>query len=409
MSTRGRFTPVHAPYVEVSLVVATKEVWRRRAEEAIQALLNREGAATQPEMEAKISDPLAPVGGSWRADRPQPHHLTTARLRLLDAGIIESPREATRGGRVVRTYSLASYPSKAAERAAARKRLLHSRFLSWSESEPGTGLAPVPAALERVVNASLIAAAASGYRPVREGGGEVSSLLGAPVPSGAIDNAAWFSGLDPRGFPLKQVLTLIEVKNVRQWIYPNTQELYQLLDKAARLQLIHRGVDIAPVLVCRQVHFLTASMARQMGFHVIGTWRQYVRAVSPVVGSGPDALRLFSEVNDELGYNLMLHDREVQPMVDQFSRVLPSRIQYVAERWSSVMGHPDIPVLLRRLRDDSTMGFDRHAVLGELGTAVAEVTGETPRWSPTVGEDEPEPDFDPADDYDAMDFHERDD
>lgn len=26
----------------------------------------------------------------------------------------------------------------------------------------------------------------------------------------------------------------IEAKNVRQWIYPRTQELYQLLDKSAR-------------------------------------------------------------------------------------------------------------------------------------------------------------------------------
>jgi hypothetical protein len=55
--------------------VATAEEWRTLAAEQIVALLKSEHAVTQPEMEAKISDPL-PVRGPRGA-----RNLTTSRPR----------------------------------------------------------------------------------------------------------------------------------------------------------------------------------------------------------------------------------------------------------------------------------------------------------------------------------------
>lgn len=105
----------------------TAEQWRSVATDKLLELLAVEGAVTQPEMEAKLSE--GAFGSSGRRHRPQPHHLSTARHRLLDANVIVQQRNTTRGGRTVSTFSLADVTKKA-DRAAARKRLLHARYLS---------------------------------------------------------------------------------------------------------------------------------------------------------------------------------------------------------------------------------------------------------------------------------------
>ena len=112
-------------------VVATVDQWRAWAADAIQALLDAEGAATQPGMEAKLSDRRF----EGIAHKIDPHHLTTARSRLLEAGVIERSHDRTRGQGVVTTY-VRSDPTKLAQRAAGRKRLLHARFMSWNSDEP---------------------------------------------------------------------------------------------------------------------------------------------------------------------------------------------------------------------------------------------------------------------------------
>lgn len=360
--------------------MATAEEWRTLAAEQIVALLKSEHAVTQPEMEAKISDPL-PVRGPRGA---QPHHLTTARQRLLAAGQIASGGEVTRGGRSVRTYHLAGGPVKVRVRAAARKRLLHTRFLSWTATDGEIKPSPI-SALEKVVQESLSASAPYGYRLLRPaGGGEVITLLGESVPGGGLDNAAFYTPVSDRGIPMDPITTVIEVKNVRQWIYPSTQELYQLLDKAAQLQLLHPDSRFQPVLVCRRVHSWTGQMAKQMGFYVVGTWRQYLR---PIVGGDPDEpdsveRRLFDEVNEELAYNLELHEAAVDPLINHFTTLIPERMPEGPDRWKLMAEHLSIPTLLRTLRDDAISGDDRKAALTALAEAADEVTGETGKWGP---------------------------
>jgi hypothetical protein len=111
--------------------VRTAEQWRALAAKAIIALLSAEGAATQRGMEAKLAD----VQYLGIESAVHPHHLTTARNRLLAAGTIEL-REVTKGGSTVVTFMLAE-PTKVVLRIAARKRLLDARYRSWSKAGGG--------------------------------------------------------------------------------------------------------------------------------------------------------------------------------------------------------------------------------------------------------------------------------
>lgn len=356
-------------------VVASAEQWRSWAVDAILALLSAEGAATQPGMEAKLSD-YRFKGLPHKID---PHHLTTARNRLLGAGAIERRYERTRGNQIVATYTLAD-PSKAALRAAGRKRLLNARFSGWSRDHTKWGAAPIPVALERVVHASLLEAAPNGYRLLRpEGGGEVSRIAGKPVPGGQLDNAAYYTPLGSDGLPTTPMLLPIEAKNVRQWIYPRTQELYQLLDKSVKLRQAHPNLAVLPVLVCRKAHYLTNQMAKQVGFHVIATRRQYVR---PSVAGTPEDARLFEELNTELAYNLELHEGVVDQMVNHFTDIVPARCNDAVHRWSTFVSHPDVPDLVEALRDDSIGNEERTDLHQELIVAAEDAFGEGIHWLP---------------------------
>lgn len=351
----------------------TAEEWRSLAATGIVELLNAEGAATQPGMEAKLAD-----AKYAKLDSPiHPHHLTTARNRLLRAGLIERIIEQTRGGATVTTYVLAD-PSKAVLRTAGRKRLLHRRYLSWSSSSTTEwGAPPIPAALERVIHRSLLDAAPHGYLLLRpDGGGEVSQIAGTPVPGGSLDNAVYHTKVGADGMPATKLMP-IEAKNVRQWIYPRTQELYQLLDKAARLRVANPTLPVMPIFVCRRVQFLTGKMAQQLGFHVIETWRQYVR---PAVAHTDDDARKFEELNTELAYNLELHEGSVAPMVKHFTAVIPKRCDDAAARWGLFASHADVPDLLQRMRDDRISHTDRYETLGELASAAREVFSEDVEW-----------------------------
>jgi hypothetical protein len=68
-------------------------------------------------------------------------------------------------------------------------------------------------------------------------GGQVGTFLRQPVPGGALDDLAHLMFTVDQAPALAAVL--IEVKNLRHWIYPSSDEIFQLLDKAAQLQLRH--------------------------------------------------------------------------------------------------------------------------------------------------------------------------
>jgi hypothetical protein len=186
---------------------------------------------------------------AWISDRPwtnlerpiDPHHLTTARAQLVAQSILTTSTAKTVGNRSITVYHFADTRGRLTliRRAAQRKRFLQARYQTWASGTPSQHGVIGPAA-ERVLHASLIAAAPYGYRLVRPEGGEVREVLGAAVPGGPLDNAAFFSPLDADGLPAEPVFLPIEAKNVRSWIYPRAPELHQFSIRAPPSRLLTR-------------------------------------------------------------------------------------------------------------------------------------------------------------------------
>ncbi len=88
------------------------------------------------------------------------------------------------------------------------------------------------------MHAAMVAAAPYGYRLINPTSGQTSTLLGAPVVGGTLDNAAFLTTMDVTANSLtgRSYLVVVEVKNVRHWLYPRHWEIHQLLHKAAAIQ-----------------------------------------------------------------------------------------------------------------------------------------------------------------------------
>jgi hypothetical protein len=250
--------------------------------DAIMQMVAQEHALIWSEVEAKAAD------RRWEGvgRRVDPHNLSAARLRLRGKGLIAESTATTRGGRSIPVLHMADLRRRrrAFEDAAKRKRLLQARYLSWAVGSPGRPGLFGPGG-EKVLHQSLLEAAPHGYRLIKPEGGGVAELFNEPVPVGPIDNVAIVQVLNDVGVPIGSVVALFEVKNIRDWIYPRSSELHQLLDKAAQLQLSHPGLSFMPVLVCRRVHTTAIYMARDLGFQVLQSYNQFIQPRSDVVAS----------------------------------------------------------------------------------------------------------------------------
>ncbi len=332
---------------------------------AILELLEEEHAAVWLEVEAKVAD------HAWHSlRRPvQPHHLTTARTQLRREGVIKESPGATRGGAAISVLHLADLRrrKKAFERAAARKRLLQARYLSWAVRRNLLG----PAG-ERVAHASLVdVAPAAGYRLERPEGGPVASLFGAPVPGGPLDGAAHVQVTDMSGITRAVVTILVEVKNVREWIYPDSERLHQLLYKSARLKERHPDVPIVPVLVCRRASYMTFTMAKAFGFYVADAKAQFVPRRQDVTPTHVNEVALelgFSDLVQDLGPNRLLRKH--------FSSALPRVAPTAAQTWATY--GPSYVQHFERLRDPRLSRKDRAAVAAELEQAVRAILAPEP-------------------------------
>ena len=259
---------------------------------AIWELLEEEHAVVMPEIEAKISEEA--YGSS-----PLPvdhHHLTTARKQLVQQQVLAEDTRVTRGGRPITVLLPAEDQGRRRkiEDTAKRKRLLHARYLTLA-----MGNASQPALLgtggEAVVAATLRAAAPHGYQLLNPASGEVRTLLGQPVVGGPLDNAAMLSVLNPATLVSTSFLVLVEVKNVRSFLYPQAQEVHQVLYKAAEVAVAHPDLPVIPVLVCRRAHFSLFTMAKQLGMFVVQMKLQ------PVQPSKQLDLAHLEEIRTELG------------------------------------------------------------------------------------------------------------
>lgn len=348
--------------------------WISRGREAIIDLLAEQLAAPVIEIEARISD------RAWR-DQPRyidPHLLTEARHDLIAAGLVLRVQQVTRGGSKIALLQPSPIPrgkTRAAEDAAARKRLLVARWRGWSrasESMPNL----IGNGGEAVVHHSLRAAAPYGYRLVQPTRGQVGTLYGDPVPGGALDNAAWLTPMDqqtqaPAGGP---VLVPIEVKNLRHWLYPHHWEIYQLLHKAAGLAIAHPEYPVLPILICRKVHYRTHQLARDLGFLIFQTHSQYVQPSERV---RPDH---FEEVREELGLaDLQLTDSANPALVGWLAGAPAREGPAYSDRWMEFSRH--LLPTFGQLREQALPWPNRLEIMGQLHRLVIGHFGQAGSWS----------------------------
>jgi hypothetical protein len=370
------------------------ERWRALAEEAVLALIDHEHAVIWPEVEAKLAEaPVRTASGLVLPKGIQPHHLSTARRRLTASRRVEEITSRTRGGGDVSVLALRDRRRRgtAFEIAARRKRLLHARYLGWTrESAKGPNL--IGAGGERLARASLEAAVAAGvgYRPAERGAqGQVTRLFGAPVAGGPLDDAAYLTTLDPQDLPLTVTLP-IEVKNVRHWIYPNSWEPFQLLDKAARLQLTHPELRILPVFICRRAHITTFAMARDSGIRVLSTLWQ------PILPHSKASTRAVDQVNRELGFDLRRTSEPHNYLVNAFQKTIPEAAAPAAARWAQVA--PIVAPFATRLRNPGLSPPERARLLAEMHDALSTALPDVQTvWRPGYAVEEP--DWEPEPDW----------
>ncbi|MBI4494232.1 MAG: hypothetical protein HY690_15695 [Chloroflexi bacterium] len=308
------------------------------------------------EVEAKLAD--HPWGNVPQGVNP--HHLTAAKRQLLAEGTIQEVSTVTRGGRSVTVLALVARPKRAFSDAAARKRLLYTRYIGWATIS-GKHPNMIGQAGERVSHASLLAAAPSGYHLVNPDGGEVRTLFGKAVPGGPLDDAAHLIVLDTQGRPVANVTVLIEVKNIRHWIYPDSSEVYDLLHKAAQLQINDPSLLFMPVLVCRRAHITAFKMAKDLGFFIIQTRTQFIL---PLAELNLDHLK---EVQQELGFHDLLPGQGPNEFLTrQFQQTVPKLALRTAQRLTQsatiLANHSRI------LRDPALSPDRRRLIMNQLRT-----------------------------------------
>lgn len=295
---------------------------------AILELLDQQHAVVWQEAEARIADAAWPTIGH----RIEPHHLSTARRDLLEAGSIAEQTAVARGRRQV-TVVVSTVPRRATAiaKAAQRKRLLLTRYLGWAQGTPSRPGIVGPAA-ERATHASLVAAAPYGYRLLQPDGRGVVEILGTTL-TGPLDNAAIYTALNDDGSPGGSVAIPIEVKNVRDWLYPSSPEPYQLLEKAAYITRNQPDVPLTPVLVCRRAHYTLYRMAKDLGFFILETHRQFILPQA----SEDEVI----ELRRELGFYDMVRDVGADDrIVRRLTHALPGYALTRSERWAATVASP---------------------------------------------------------------------
>jgi hypothetical protein len=328
--------------------------------EGILHLLRIEHAAPWLEIEAKIADQMYPPIGS----RVEPHHLSAARRTLEYEARLVVTEGTTRGGSNVPVFHLPGASGRRFDDASARKRILTARYYGWARGTKSR-MGRIGPAGEAALHTALREAAGAGYRLISPGR-QVDRLLGVPM-VGPLDAAAHFLPTDDEGRPGEAITIPIEVKNLRDWIYPVSRELYQLLSKAAVIQEANPDRLVAPVLLCRKAHITTMRMAKALGFFIIPIERQYIQHVDE------EAL---VEIRTELGMlDLVQQKGPDERLVKFFTTHLPKVVQRTADDWQTF--GPAMGDTWSELNAESDTGR-RAALVHRIRTEFKEITGDYP-------------------------------
>lgn len=331
---------------------------------ALRAFMNEHLAASKIELEAKLID----VHFGWPPF--EPHHLHNAIRYLAARDELTRVEEPTRGGRRPPLLLSADTTGRSREQSdvAARKRLLMSRYYSYVEGSKGRESSLAGPAGEIAFHTALLSAnVGTPMSTLTRGRPSLDTVMSRPVPIGPLDNGFVLQRFDTTGQPVGPwgVQVLVEVKNIREWIYPRTQELYQVLLKAALIKRAHPEALVLPMLVCRRAHVTTNFMAKDLGFFVIHARRQFLPSNHTLINN--DHL---GEVRAELGLADLVQGLEESSLklLKGGLRALQRSydVEEACERWGRFSSSDAILRCFEVLASERTYNRARDETLAEL-------------------------------------------
>jgi hypothetical protein len=304
-----------------------------------------------------------------------PHHLATARALLLNAGLVNRTIGAV-GGRPITVFvdaqAMTRYGRKTAvTREAGRKRRLYGTLWGWTGTPKLCGQVAerqVAATLESLAGRAL-------WLDQARGAGEVRAIRGIKVPGGPLDNAGSIA-VDPARPNAGFVDFVVEVKNVRQTLYPEHREIYDLLWKAGHFP------DHVPILIAPRIHHNTFLLFKAVGALGYPSTRQSF--------AGPPAIERdrFRHVMKELAIphtqQLLERSRPSPPMARFFSKTVHTTsaasegktlLQRSAALWrqaAPILAQPEFQQLRKQIDRETRVELYHH-LLEELDNSGLDV------------------------------------
>jgi hypothetical protein len=293
--------------------------WVDLAERRLLNILPVRVAANIRQLEVKICE-SGPAG-----IRPQPHILNAALKRLMGDGrarIVYAKGESRSGD--TGFYTLAEYYPDHARQRVTELMVPYRVFRMLANTEEYCANV-----LENVVRASF-----------------------------ETDDRYRFEGKLPKERPLDATYAFgttrigVEVKNIREWVYPMTGEVWQMIAKCLAL-------DALPVLVARKIGYLTRAVFAQLGIMGFDFHRQVFH---------PDVEHLLVDIQhtDRLGYKdvITMPAAPYGPLCDFIRSSLPQNLAANQLKWTERRPLLEEFAITRKLgsgsRDTTDLDRQRH-------------------------------------------------
>lgn len=124
---------------------------------------------------------------------------------------------------------------------------------------------------------------------------------------------------------VSSVFAGIEIKNVREWLYPNRPEIREMLSKCCTL-------DVVPILIARRVHFTTFRILTRCGVVIHQTYNQLYPATAMDLAQDASAKHL-------LGYHDIRVGNQPDHRLTHFvETILPAILPKSREQFDSLKG-----------------------------------------------------------------------
>lgn len=275
--------------------------WQDYACKRLYSLLQKHPVLSTREMEARLSE-----FGTNLLPPVHPHHLTTARKSLNLQVVSTSP---------IPLYSLPNISTSSISSHIARKELLNDAFVNHFTKEEFCG-----DVAEKVIFNSMCHALNLSIEPHTLGN---VSQIGSRNTNKTLDTYALLPFIDNSGQKKFSVLG-IEIKNIREWIYPESVEIWKALKSCIDL-------DCIPIIISRVFHYTAFTFFRDIGAFAYQTKHQYF---STHLWKHP----LYSTVKKELHFRDMVLWKEDKPdpkVTSFFSDLLPKHISRIAQNYEN--------------------------------------------------------------------------